>query len=73
MDPLGDLLTTRPIQMDWEFTNEQYPSRRFGFIDHLDRHLRNGLVWTWTRTQSDSPEPFLTLITITIITMTISS
>ena len=61
MDPLGDLLTTRPIQMGWEFTMEAYPSRQFGFIDDPDRQFGNGAVWTRTRTWSDGPEPLLTL------------
>jgi hypothetical protein len=61
MDPLGDQLTTRPIQTGWEFTMELYPSGQFGFIDDLDRQLGNGSVWTRTRTRSDGPEPFLTL------------
>jgi len=61
MDPLGDQLTTGPIQTGWEFTIEPYPSRQFGFIDDPDRQFGNGSVWTRTRTRSDSPEPLLTL------------
>jgi hypothetical protein len=63
MDPLGDLLTTRPIQTGWEFTMEPYLSEQFGFIDDLDRQLGNGSVWTRTRTwtRSDGPELLLTL------------
>jgi hypothetical protein len=61
MDPLGDPLTTRPIQTGWEFTMEPYPSGQFGFIDNLDRQFANGSVWTQTRTRSDGPEPLLTL------------
>jgi hypothetical protein len=62
MDPLCDPLTTRPIQMGWEFTMEPYPSGQFGFIDDPDRQFGNGSVWTRTRTRSDGPEPLLTLI-----------
>ena len=62
MDPLGDPLTTRPIQTGWEFTMEPYPSRQFKFIDDPDRQFGNGSVWTRTRTQSDGPEPLLTLV-----------
>jgi len=61
MDPLGDPLTTRPIQTGWEFTMEPYPSGQFGFIDDPDRQFGNGSVWTRTRTRSDRPEPWLTL------------
>jgi hypothetical protein len=60
MDPLGDRLTTRPIQTGWGFPMEPYPSGQFGFIDDPDRQFRNGSVWTRTRTQSDGPEPLLT-------------
>jgi len=63
MDRLGDPLTTRPIQTDWESTMEPYPSGQFGFIDHLDRQSGNGSVWTRTQTgtRSDCLEPLLTL------------
>jgi len=63
MDPLGDPLTTRPIQTGWEFTMQPYPSRQFGFNDDSDRQFGNGLIWTRTRTRSDDPEPLLTLLT----------
>ena len=61
MEPLGDQLTTHPIQMGWEFTMEPYPSRQFGFIDDPDRQFGNGSVWNRTWTRSDGPEPLLTL------------
>jgi hypothetical protein len=64
MDPLGDPLTTRPIQTGWEFTIDPYPSWPFGFIDDPDRQFGNGSVLTQTGTQSDSPEPLLTLARI---------
>jgi len=44
MDPLGDPLTTRPIQTGWVFSMEPYPSGQFGFIDAADRQFGNGLV-----------------------------
>jgi len=66
MDPLGDPLTTCPIQMGQEVSLEPYPKRRFGFIDELDSHSGNGLVWTWTWTRSDGPEPLLTLESTTM-------
>jgi len=62
MDPLGDPLTTCPIQTAWEFTMKPYPSGQFGFIDDPDRQYGNSLVWTQTRTRSDGPEPLLTLL-----------
>jgi len=62
MDPLGDPLTTHPIQTGWEFTMEPYLSGQFGFVDDLDRQLGNGSVSTRTWTQSDDPEPLLTLV-----------
>jgi len=60
MDPLGNPLTTRPIQTGWEFTMEPYPSGQFGFIDDQDRQFGNGSVSTRTLTRSDGPEPLLT-------------
>jgi len=66
MDPLGDPLTTRPIQTGWEFTMEPYPSRQFGLIDDLDRQFGNGSVWTRTRTRSDGPEPLLTRAVLSV-------
>jgi hypothetical protein len=61
MDPLGDLLTTRPVQTGWEFTMEPYLSGKFGFIDNPDREFVNCSVWTQTRPRSDGPEPLLIL------------
>jgi len=61
MDPLGDPLTTCPIQTGWGFTKAPYPSRQFRFIYNPDRQFGNGSVWTRTRTQSDGPELLLTL------------
>jgi len=68
MDPLGDQLTTRPIQTGWEFSMERYPSGQFGFIDDHDCQCGNGSVWTRARTRSDGPEPWLTL-NIAILTI----
>jgi len=42
MDPLGDQLTTHPIQMDFEFTMEPYPSGQFWCIDNPDCLFANG-------------------------------
>jgi hypothetical protein len=61
MDPLGDPLTTLPIQTGWKFTMEPYPRGLFGFIDDPDRQFGNCSVWTRTRTRSDGAEPLLTL------------
>jgi hypothetical protein len=63
MNPLCDPLTTRPIQIGWQFTVERYPSGQFGFIDDPDRQFGNGSVWTQTQTCSDGLEPLLTLVT----------
>jgi hypothetical protein len=61
MDPLGDPLTTCPIQTGWEFTIELCISGQFGSIDDPDPQFGNGLVWTQTQTRSDESEPLLTL------------
>jgi len=62
MDPLGDPLTTHPIQTAWVFTMEPYLSQQFGFIDDPDRQFGNCSVWILTWTRSDGPEPLLTLV-----------
>jgi len=62
MEPLGDPLTTRPIQKGLEVAMELYLSGQFGFIDDPDRQFGNGSVLTRNRTQSDGPEPLLTLL-----------
>jgi len=64
MNLLGDPLTTRPIQMRWDFTMELYRSKQFGFVDDPDRQFVNGSVWTQTRTLSDGPELSLTLFEV---------
>jgi len=69
MDPLGDPLTTRPIQTGWEFTMEPCPSGQFGFIDDPDRQFGNGSVWTRTWTRSNGPEPLLTLAVNLVLTL----
>jgi len=61
MDPLGDALTTGPIQTGYEFTIELYSTRWLGFIDNMDCQFYNGSVWTRTRTRSDGPETLVTL------------
>jgi len=63
MDPLGDLLTTLPIQTGWEISIEPCPNWLFGCIDNPDLQFVNDSGLIRTRTQSDSPEPLLTLIT----------
>jgi hypothetical protein len=60
MDPLGDMLTTYPIQTGCEFNFERYPSWQFGFIDNPDLKFRNGSVLSRTRTRIDGPEPLPT-------------
>jgi len=46
MDPLGDPLTTHPIQTGWQFTIELYPSWQFAFIDHPNLQFGKGCRWT---------------------------
>jgi hypothetical protein len=60
MDPLGDLLTTRPILPGWGFTMEPYPGGQFGCIDDPDRQFGNSWDGTRTQSRSDGPEPLLT-------------
>jgi hypothetical protein len=61
MDPQGDPLTSRRIQMGRGCTLEPYRSGQFRFIDDPEGQFDNGSVWTRTRTRSDGPEPLLTL------------
>jgi hypothetical protein len=61
MDPLGDQLTTRTIQMSWVFTMKWYLSGQLRMIDNPDRNVVNGSDWSESWTQSVSPEPLLTL------------
>ena len=61
MDPLGDPLTTCPMQRRWKYTFEPYPSWRFRFNDDPDRQFSHSSVWTWNRTRSAGPELLLTL------------
>jgi hypothetical protein len=61
MDPLGDPLTTHPIQTGWEFSIELCTSGQFRFIDDPDPQFGNGLVRTQTQTRSHGSEPLLTL------------
>jgi hypothetical protein len=62
MNPLYNLLKTRPIQTGREMSMEPYPNGQFGFIDDPDRQSGSGSVLTRTRTRSDGPDPLLTLI-----------
>ena len=61
MDPLGNPLTTHPIQTGWEISIELCLNWRFRCIDNPDRQFVNGYVPTRTQTRSDDAEPFLTL------------
>jgi len=60
MEPLGDLLTTHPIQTVWEITIERYLSWRFGIIDHPDSQFGNPSLSTWTWTRPHVADPLLT-------------
>jgi hypothetical protein len=57
MDPVK----FHPIQSDYKFTIEPYPSGRFGFNDDFIRQYGIGSVWTRTHIQTDGLEPLLTL------------
>jgi hypothetical protein len=70
MDPLGDPLTTRPIQMGWLFTIELYADCHFELFDNPDRRCANGSVCTKTWTGCDGPEPLLTLFFLLLLAMT---
>jgi len=61
MDPLGDLVKTRPIGMGWEIPIEWCLIGRFRCIANPDRQIVNGKDPTRTRIWSDGPEPLLTL------------
>jgi len=61
MDPLGNLLTTCPIQTGLEISIEPCLNWRFGCVDNLDRQFVNGSVPTRPCTCSDGPELLLTL------------
>jgi hypothetical protein len=61
MDRLGNLLTTREIQMGWESIIESYPNWWFGFIHNPDGHFVKGSVPTQTQNSSDGQELLLTL------------
>ena len=62
IDPLGDPLTTRPMQPGWDICIELYPSWQFGCVDNAVHQFGNGLVQTWTLTWSDGPEAVLVLL-----------
>jgi len=62
MDPLGDLLTTRPMQKGWEISIEPCPNQRCWWIDNPDVQFANGLVPTRTLTKCHGPEPLLIVI-----------
>jgi hypothetical protein len=50
MDPLGNPLTTCPIQTGLEFTIEAYLSWQFRFIDDTYRQFGNRSLWTQPQT-----------------------
>jgi len=60
MEQLGDLPTTFPSKMGWEFCIEQYPNWCFRCIDNLNCNFGSGPCSSSTLTRSDGPEPFLT-------------
>jgi len=62
MDPLGNQLTTLPIQTGSEISIEAYPNWRFGCLDDLDYQFCNSLASSQTWTGRDSLEPLLTLV-----------
>jgi len=62
MDPLGDPLRTRPIEMGWDISIEPYRNWLLRWIDNPEWQFVNGLVLTQTRTRSDSPEPLPTWV-----------
>jgi hypothetical protein len=62
MDPLGNPLRTRPIQMGWEFTMEPYASGQFQLSDNPDRQFGQGSVWNRTPTRSHGLELLLSLV-----------
>ena len=64
MVPLGDPLTTRPIQMGWEISIEPCPIWLFWYIDNPAGQFVNGLVPTRTWTPSYGLDPMPTLDTI---------
>jgi hypothetical protein len=70
MDPLGDPLTTCPIQTGWEISSKPDLNRRSGCIDNTDRQFGNGSLQTRTRTRSDGPEPLLSLTNILVVLAT---
>ena len=61
MDPLGDPLTTHPVQTGWELCIELYPDWWFGWIDNPDRQFGNGLGLTRTWTRRNGMELLLTI------------
>jgi len=66
MNPLGDLLTTRPILTGWKFTIKLYSTSPFPFTDDPDWQFGNGLIWTWIWTRGVVPELLLTVISSTV-------
>jgi len=61
MDPLYNLMRSRPIETGREMSMEPYPNREFRFIDNQDHQFGSGSVPTRTRFRSDGPDLLLTL------------
>lgn len=72
MNPVGNQVTTRPIQKGCKLTIKPYSSGRFRIIDDWYRQFGNNSVWTLTRTQPAGPEPLLT-VTVSYTTVCASS
>jgi hypothetical protein len=61
MEPVGNLLTTRPLQTDLECTIEWYLGCQFICINTPYREVVHGSVPTQTRTRSGCSQPLETL------------
>jgi hypothetical protein len=62
MDPLGEPVTTRPIQTSSNIWIQPCPNWHFGCIDNPNRQFGNGSVLTRSRTRSDGPAQLLILL-----------
>jgi len=59
MDPLGQPLTTHPIQTNSEISIEPYQIWRIRSIANQDSQFAKGSDPTRSRTRTDGPEPLL--------------
>jgi len=64
MDPLGDQLTSCPIEMGWETSIESCPNWCLGNIVNPDNHFAIGNVLTAIWIGCDCPELLLPLESI---------